>query len=107
VVRASTTDKICIWGIEKFFDPKSCYKYFCKNFGEHPNATHLLKLRNKSFFVVKFNAPIVVEEFNTQFARNKRVKAKPLQEGMELPEGDFMTIQQCTKPAEKKEVVAT
>jgi hypothetical protein len=49
-------------------------------------------LRNKSFFVVKFNAPIVAEEFNTQFARNKRVKAKPLQEGMELPEGDFMSI---------------
>lgn len=26
---------------------------------------------------------------------------------MELPEGEFMTIEQCTRAAEKKEVVAT
>lgn len=98
-MREGATDKICIWGIEKYFDPKSCYKYFCKNFGEHPNVTHLLKIRNKSFFVVRFDAPIAVEQFNATFAKNKRVKAKPLQEGMELPEGEFLTIEQCTRAA--------
>jgi hypothetical protein len=107
VAREDTTDKICIWGIEKFFDPKACYKYFCKNFGEHPEATHLLKLRNKSFFIVRFSGPVAVEEFNAKFAKNKRIKAKALQQGMEMPEEEFLTIEECKRANEKREVVAT
>lgn len=49
----------------------------------------------------------MVDDFNAKFAKNKRVKAKPLQEGMEVPETEFLTIEECTKAAEKKEVVAT
>ena len=100
------TDKVCIWGIEKFFDPKACYKYFCKNFGEH-NVTHLLKQKNKSFFIIKFSEPIAVDDFNSKFAKNKKVKAKPMQENMGVEDHEFMTIEECTKHAEKKEVVAT
>ena len=101
------TDKICIWGIERFFDPKQCYKYFCKNFGEHSNVTHLLKQKSKPFFIVKFNAPLIVDEFNSQFAKNKKIKAKPMQENMQISEEEFVTVEDCTKAAEKREVNAT
>jgi hypothetical protein len=82
---AGLTTHLCIWGIERFFDPKSCYKYFCKNFGEHADLTHLLKQKSKSFFVVRFSSPLSAEQFNSQYAKNKRIKAKALQEGMQLP----------------------
>ena len=42
------------------------------------------------------------EEFNRSYALNKRVKVKPLQEGMVFDEEKFVTIEECTKPAEKR-----
>jgi hypothetical protein len=42
---------------------------------------------------------VVVETFNKQFAVNKRVKVKALQEGMQFAEEEFMSIEECTRPA--------
>jgi nicotinamide mononucleotide adenylyltransferase len=69
--------------------------------------THLLKYKNKSFFLVRFNEPVVPEDFNRQYALNKRVRVKAPQEGMVTDEKDFITIEECTKAAEKREVAAT
>ena len=49
-----------VWGIEKFFDQKQCYKYFKKNFSIEgkpieDKLTHLCKMRNKPFFIVKLS----------------------------------------------------
>lgn len=49
---------LCFWGIEKFFDPKQCFRYFRKNFGDNDDVTHLCKLKNKPFFLVKFKQQI-------------------------------------------------
>ena len=61
---ARTANKLIFWGIEKFFDLKQCYKYFKKNFGEHAEATHLCKQKNKPFFIIKFSSPINCDDFN-------------------------------------------
>lgn len=55
-----------VWGIEKFFDHKQCYKYFRKNFDIEKNGfedkiTHLCKQKNKPFFIVKLEEEVNVD----------------------------------------------
>lgn len=78
-----TTDKLCFWGIEKFFDPKQCYKFFKKNFGEVDSLTHLCKLKNKPFFIGKFSEPQHFEEFNKKYMKGKKVRARALTDDLE------------------------
>lgn len=72
------TTQACIWGIEKYFDQKQCYKHFVKYFGQQ-DLTHLCKYKNKPFYLVRFMKPINIEAFNSENAKNKRVKIKPIQ----------------------------
>lgn len=100
-----SSDRLCFWGIEKFFDPKQCYKHFRKYFGDHEEAVSLLKLRNKPFFIVKFSKEMNCDDFNKQFAKNKRIRAKivpdDIYEKNEFKDEDFTPIEEVKKPAEK------
>lgn len=49
----------------------------------------------------------MVDEFNKNYGQNKRIKVKLPQEGMEFNEDAFISIEECTKPAAKREIVAT
>ena len=57
--------------------------------------------------MVKFSEPIVVEDFNKNYAQNKKIKVKIPQEGMQIAESEFIPLEECTKQIEKKEVKAT
>ena len=50
--------KLCFWGIEKFYNHKRCLKFVEKNFENHPNITHICKLKAKPFFIVKFREEV-------------------------------------------------
>ena len=50
---------LCVWGIEKFFDSKQCYRFFCKNFGTKTPVTHLLKPKSKPFFLIQLEDAMV------------------------------------------------
>jgi len=43
-----------------------------------------------------------VEDFNSKYAKNKRTKAKAPQQNMDYTEEEFMTIEECTRPGEKR-----
>lgn len=57
------THKLIIWGIDKTFTHKKCYKFLMRNFNiegspiEH-QITHLCKINNKPFFVIKMTTEI-------------------------------------------------
>lgn len=42
----------------------------------------LCKKKNKSFFIIKFNKEVNCDEFNKNFAKNKRIKAKLVPEDL-------------------------
>lgn len=108
---AQTLDKLCFWGIEKFFDPKQCYRFLKKNFGEIDSLTHLCKQKNKPFFIAKFSEPQNFEDFNAKYAKGKRVKARYLGDDVEeknqIREEDYIPIEDVKKPGEKKFKEAT
>jgi hypothetical protein len=111
----------CVWGIEKFFDEKSCLKHFRKNFkiqSEDDKNCHiklegLYKGKNKNFYVVKFTEDslpylrISYDNFNMLYGKNKKLKLRPVQEGMNTSDFYFISIENVSKRAEKNSIEPT
>lgn len=65
----------------------------------------MCKQKNKPFFIIKFSSPINCDDFNQQFAKNKRIKAKIMQDNTELINGineeSYIEVENIMKNAEK------
>ncbi len=111
----------CVWGIEKFFDEKQCLKHFKKNFKVYSEEDKnsqikvdgLWKGKSRNFYVVRFSADshpllkISYDVFNMLYGKNKKVKLRALQEGMNTAEFYFISLDDIAKPAEKRSTEAT